>query len=179
MDYRATTSGPAMAMFEKREIRKEKREAKAVVRFESSSLFYFLISLFSLLAAGCATSNKSVEQAQLAAARANAAADRAEASASAAEKAAQDATLAADRVERTVREDTRAIDADIARINYLLAQQDRRRRRHRKSHQAHHTQAATRRAGTEAGATAGRAGTKAGAAPVGMPPTSVRSTDSD
>jgi hypothetical protein len=94
---------------------------------------------FSLMtAAGCATSNKSAEQAQVAAARADTAANRAEASAAKAEKAAHDATLAADHVEKTVREDTRAIDADIARINYLLAQHERRRKRRRKSHGKHH-----------------------------------------
>ncbi len=115
MDYRATTIVPATALL-----------------------------AFSLLAAaGCASSNRSAERAQLAAARANAAADHAEASAAAAEKAAQDASAAADRVERTVREDSKAIDADIARINYLIAQHDRRMRRRRKSRKRHHATASS------------------------------------
>jgi hypothetical protein len=113
MDYCSTIAGPATA------------------------LLAFLI----LAGAGCATSNQSVEQAQLAAKRADAAAYRAEASAAAAEKAAHDATLAADRVEKTVREDSKAIDADIARINYLLAQQERPRHHRRKSRRRHHAPA--------------------------------------
>jgi hypothetical protein len=142
MDYRVTPLVPAMAMFEKRAIRNEKREAESGSRTHASLfLLSFLFSIFSflcLLAAGCATSNKSVEQTQLAAARANAAADRAEASAAKAEMAANNATIAADRVEKTVRADSKAIDADVARINYLIAQQDRRRRRHHKVHRRPH-----------------------------------------
>jgi|HubBroStandDraft_2_1064218.scaffolds.fasta_scaffold459467_2 chemotaxis protein histidine kinase CheA len=160
MDYRATPLAPAMAMFEEIEKRNEKKEAESSRRTHASPfLLSFLFSIFSflcLLAAGCATSNKSVEQTQLAAARANAAADRAEASAANAEKAAHNATIAADRVEKTVRADSKAIDADVARINYLIAQQERRRRRRRKAHWPHHTPPA--------------------AAPL---PTSVRGTESD
>jgi chemotaxis protein histidine kinase CheA len=146
MDYRATPVAPAMAMFEEREKRNEKREAESSRRTHASPfLLSFLFSIFSflcLLAAGCATSNKSVEQAQLAAARANAAADRAEASAASAERAAHNATIAADRVEKTVRADSKAIDADIARINYLIAQHDRRLRRHHKARRRHHAPSA-------------------------------------
>jgi hypothetical protein len=66
-----------------------------------------IAAVLIMTAAGCAA-NRSAEQSQLAAARANAAADRAEASARAAEKAAHDATVATDRVEKVVREDSKA-----------------------------------------------------------------------
>jgi chemotaxis protein histidine kinase CheA len=138
-----------MADSEKRGKRSEARETDPNHgTLTSPSHFSLLFSSFSLLAvlllagAGCGTSERSAEQAQLQAARANAAADRADASAAAAEKAARDAMAAADHAERTVREDTNAIDADIARINYLIEQRDRRlRRRHRKARRRHHAPA--------------------------------------
>ena len=99
-----------------------------------------IAAVLIMTAAGCAA-NRSAEQSQLAAARASAAADRAEASARAAEKAAHDATVATDRVEKVVREDRKAIDADVARINYLIALQQRRRRHRRKLRHRHHTPA--------------------------------------
>jgi hypothetical protein len=94
---------------------------------------------FSIPAAGCSLmANRAAQRTQLQADRANAAADRAEKSAAAAERAARDAMAAADRTDRVVREDTKAIDADIARINYLIAMQDRRRKRHQKSRRRRH-----------------------------------------
>jgi hypothetical protein len=107
------------------------------------SLFSLLLSHFFLFAflgaAGCAGWNpwaqqEQARQTQLAAARANAAADRAEASAAAAEKAAREANITADRVGAVVRADSKAIDADVARINYLIARRERRRRKRRRHH---------------------------------------------
>jgi hypothetical protein len=93
----------------------------------------------AMLAAGCSLlPNRSAQQTQLQAQRANAAADRAEKSAQAAEKAARDAMAAADHAEKTVHEDSKAIDADVARINYLIAMHDRELRRRRRSKKHHH-----------------------------------------
>jgi hypothetical protein len=98
------------------------------------------IALIALsMFAGCSLlPDRSAQQTELQAQRANAAADRAEKSAQAAEKAARDAMAAADHAEKTVHEDSKAIDADIARINYLIAMHDRELRRRRKTKKHHH-----------------------------------------
>ncbi|GEM_PF-6424590 len=114
-----------------------------------------VMAALSTFAAGCSLlSNRSAQETQLQAKRADAAADRAEKSAKAAEKAARDAMAAADHAEKTVHEDSKAIDADIARINYLIAMHDRELRRRRKSRRHHRVKPAAHAtaSGTEAAA---------------------------